>query len=66
MEEVNESRMKTKVLNLCKDAIDLSETLSKKPQLQYSQEDIEEIPLQADMLLEEADVRLLPTKDLRF
>ena len=58
LEEVNESRMKTKVLNLCKDAIDLSETLSKKPQLQYSQEDIEEIHLQADMLLEEADTLL--------
>ena len=58
LEEVNESRTKTKVLNLCKDAIDLSETLSKKPQLQYSQEDIEEIHLQADMLLEEADILL--------
>ena len=58
LEEVNESRMKTKVLDLCKDAIDLSETLSKKPQLQYSQEDIEEIHLQADMLLEEADTLL--------
>ena len=58
LEEVNESRTKTKVLNLCKDAIDLSETLSKKPQLQYSQEDIEEIHLQADMLLEEADTLL--------
>ena len=58
LEEVNESRMKTKVLDLCKDAIDLSETLSKKPHLQYSQEDIEEIHLQADMLLEEADTLL--------
>ena len=58
LEEVNESRTKTKVLNLCKDAIDLSQTLSKKPQLQYSQEDIEEIHLQADMLLEEADTLL--------
>ena len=58
LEEVNESGVKTKVLNLCKDAIDLSQTLSKKPQLQYSQEDIEEIHLQADMLLEEADVLL--------
>ena len=58
LEEVNESRTKKKVLNLCKDAIDLSETLSKKPQLQYSQEDIEEIHLQADMLLEEADILL--------
>ena len=58
LEEVNESRMKTKVLDLCRDAIDLSETLSKKPQLQYSQEDIEEIHLQADMLLEEADTLL--------
>ena len=58
LEEVNESQTKTKVLNLCKDAIDLSETLSKKPQLQYSKEDIEEIHLQADMLLEEADILL--------
>ena len=58
LEEVNESRMKNKVLNLCKDAIDLSQTLSKKPQLQYSEEDIEEIHLQADMLLEEADTLL--------
>ena len=58
LEEVNESRMKTKVLNLCKDAIDLSQTLSKKPQLQYSQKDIEEIHLQADMLLEKANILL--------
>ena len=58
LEEVNESQMKTKVLNLCKDAIDLSQTLSKKPQQQYSEEDIEEIHLQADMLLEEADTLL--------
>ena len=58
LEEVNDSQMKTKVLKLCKDAIDLSQTLSKKPQLQYSEEDIEEIHLQADMLLEEADTLL--------
>ena len=58
LEEVKESPMKTKVLDLCKDAIDLSQTLSKKPQLQYSQEDIEEIHLQADTLLEEADTLL--------
>ena len=58
LEEVNESQTKTKVLKLCKDAIDLSQTLSKKPQLQYSEEDIEEIHLQADMLLEEADTLL--------
>ena len=56
LEEVNESSMKTRVLKLCKDAIDLSQALSKKPQLQYSEEDIEEIHLQADMLLEEARI----------
>lgn len=58
LEEVNESRMKTKVLHLCKDAIDLSQTLSKKAQVQYSQEEIEEIHFQADTLLEEADILL--------
>ncbi|XP_067054255.1 uncharacterized protein [Acropora muricata] len=58
LEEVNESRMKSKVLHLCKDAIDLSQTLSKKAQVQYSQEEIEEIHFQADTLLEEADILL--------
>ena len=55
LEEVNKSEMKTKVLNLCKDAIDLSQTLSKKAQVQYSQEEIEKIHSQADTLLAEAD-----------
>lgn len=58
LEEVNESRMKTKVLKLCKDAIDLSQALSEKARLQYSQEHIEEMHLQADNLLEEADTLL--------
>lgn len=58
LEEVNESRMKTKVLDLCKAAIDLSQTLSEKARLQYSQEHIEEIHLQADKLLDEADTLL--------
>ena len=55
LEEENESQTKTKVLNLCKDAIDLSQTLSETPQLQYSKEDIHEINLQADKLLQEAE-----------
>ena len=58
LEEVKESKMKTKVMKLCKDAIDFSQTLSSKPQLQYSQEDIQEINLQADKLLEEAETLL--------
>lgn len=58
LEEVNESLMKTKVLILCEYAIDLSQTLSKKPKLQYSQEEIEKINLKADMLLEKADALL--------
>ena len=55
LEEENESQTKAKVLNLCKDAIDLSQTLSETPQLQYSKEDIHEINLQADKLLQEAE-----------
>ena len=58
LEEVNESLMKTKVLILCEYAIDLSQTLSKKPKLQYSQEEIDKINLEADMLLEKADALL--------
>ena len=58
LEEVKKSKMKTKVMKLCKDAIDFSQTLFSKPQLQYSQEDIQEINLQADKLLEEAETLL--------
>ena len=58
LEEVKKSKMKTKVMKLCKDAIDFSQTLSSKPQLQYSQENIQEINLQADKLLEEAETLL--------
>ena len=58
LEEVKNSKMKTEVMKLCKDAIDFSQTLPSKPQLQYSQEDIQEINLQADKLLEEAETLL--------
>ena len=58
LEGARESQMKTKVMKLCKDAIDFSQTLSSKPQLQYSQENIQEINLQADKLLEEAETLL--------
>ena len=55
LEGARKSQMKTKVMKLCKDAIDFSQTLSSKPQLQYSQEDIQEINLEANKLLEEAE-----------
>ena len=58
LEEVKKSEMKTQVMELCKDEIDFSQTLSSKPQLQYSQEDIQEINLQADKLLEDAETLL--------
>ena len=58
LEEVNESGVKREVMNLCKDAISLSQTLSERPQLQYSQEEIQEINSQANKHLEEADTLL--------
>lgn len=59
LEKVSKSQMKQKVVNLCRNAIDLSQTLlSTKPRLQDSHEDNEEVNMQADMLLEEAQALL--------
>ena len=59
LEVVNRSQMKTKVMKLCGDAINLCDALiSSKQRLQGSEEEIQEFKLKAEKLLDEANALL--------
>ena len=59
LEVVNKSEMKTKVIKLCGDAIDLCDFLfSIKRRLQDSEEEIKEVKLKVEILHEESNVLL--------
>lgn len=58
LEVVNESQLKTKVMKLCGDAINLCDALFSIKRLQGSEEEIQEVKLKAEILLEEANALL--------